>query len=114
MGWLDQSTTIFRSTARVTAVLLLLLGAAAGCGNRADPEVDESQLTGYYEATQGGTLYVVGSLKTVDAIRAGKPPKNVITSRSPKGQPILFENNDTGLGQRLMGEFDRRHGMRNR
>ena len=86
----------------------------AGCGNRSDPEVDESQLTGYYEATQEGTLYVVGSLKTVDAIRAGKPPKNVITSRSPKGQPIVFENNHTGLGQRLMAEFDRRHGMRSR
>jgi hypothetical protein len=109
----SNTTTIFRSTAALLAVLLAFSALAGGCNNR-NPEVDERELTGYYEARHEGTLYVVGSLRTVDAVRAGKPPKDVITSNSPKGQRIVFENNDRGLAARLMSEYDRRHGMRNR
>lgn len=91
---------------------LVLAGfLTAGCVHHDQQELSEADYpTGYYEIRREGTVYVLGSMQSVDKVEAGKPPTNVIPSHSRRGEPLVFEDNGRGLASRLMAEYDRRHG----
>jgi hypothetical protein len=95
---------------RVTLGLMLVLG---GCASRSsDPDTDplRGDLLGYYEYRDQGAVYVLGSIGSLDAARAGKPPATTAAGFSAQGQHVLFETDKAGMTQRLMAEYDRRHG----
>ena len=107
------------------AIVLLCVGVTAqllGCmrssesssvsSKEADPLHGDS--LGYYEVQHEGTIYVVGSIQSRDKIRNDKLPATTSGGFSSKGQAVLFETDDTGLSQRLMAEYDRRHGLSSR
>jgi hypothetical protein len=102
--------------------LLLALAATAhlaGCMRKAsEPALDRSETDprlgdplGYYEQQREGIIYVVGSIQSLDKVRAGKPPPTVSAGFSRAGQAVFFETNNAGLTQRLMAEYERRHGL---
>ena len=69
---------------------------------------------GYYEIPYQGTVYVLGSIQSRDKLRNGQIPPTTAGGFSSQGQAVLFETNNVGLSQRLMGEYDRRHGLSSR
>ena len=69
---------------------------------------------GYYEIPYQGTVYVLGSIQSRDKLRNGQIPPTAAGGFSLQGQAVLFEMNNAGLSERLMGEYDRRHGLSSR
>ena len=104
---------------RLAALSLLLLLALGGCvRTSSDPSLRDSRTDplrgdplGYYEAKRGDSIYVLGSIQSLDAFRAGKVPPTKSAGFSAQGQPVLFETNSSGLEYRLMAEYERRHGL---
>jgi len=106
------------------AVVLLGFAMAAqvgGCVRTSDSSLSSKETdplrgdsVGYYEVAHEGVVYVVGSIQSRDAVRNGKIPATTPGNFSSQGQSVLFETNNTGLAQRLMGEYDRRHGLSSR
>jgi hypothetical protein len=109
---------------RAAIVLLCVVVAAqvGGCmrssdsssvsSKDADPMHGDS--LGYYEVQHEGTIYVVGSIQSRDKIRNDKLPATTSGGFSSQGQAVLFETDEAGLSQRLMAEYDRRHGLSSR
>lgn len=91
-----------------------LAAAAGGCMHsesssdvRTDPKRGDQ--LGYYEVSHEGTIYVLGSIQSRDALRAEKIPPTMRSGFSSQGQAVLFETGPAGLSERLMAEYDRRH-----
>ncbi|MGE5608541.1 MAG: hypothetical protein ACM359_04765 [Bacillota bacterium] len=101
----------------VLAVALGLL--VAGCsrstepsavsGAKSGPSAAEDRI-GYYEIAYGHSLYVLGSMKSLDAFRAGTKPAKTVRRFDPQGREVLFEADGLVLDKRLMAEYGRRHG----
>jgi hypothetical protein len=89
----------------------LVIGGCAGRSSTVEGD-EKRDINAYYEVHREGTLYVLGSMGSVNKLQAGKPPANVIPSHSRTGETIEFEDNGSGLSYRLMAEYDRRHGIR--
>jgi hypothetical protein len=107
----------------LSAILLLALTLAAhlsGCTRSHDSlsDTDTDPLRGdrigYYEIPYQGVVYVLGSIQSLDKLRDGKPPQTTAGGFSAQGQTVLFETNDAGLTQRLMAEYEKRHGLSTR
>jgi len=100
------------------AIVLFCLAMAAqlvGCTHSGDSSPSAStdprhgDLIGYYEVSHEGTIYVLGSIQSRDALRAGKIPPTMRSGFSSQGQAVLFETGNAGLAERLMAEYERRH-----
>ena len=101
------------------AIVLFCLAMAAqlpGCTHSGDSSPSPAStdprhgdLIGYYEVPHEGTIYVLGSIQSRDALRAGKIPPTMRSGFSSQGQAVLFETDNAGLAERLMAEYDRRH-----
>jgi hypothetical protein len=105
---------------------ILLLGAAVaaqllGCAHsqnsslaKGDTDPLAGDRVGYYEISHEGVIYVVGSIQSRDKLRNDQIPRTTSGGFSSQGQAVLFETNNAGLAERLMGEYDRRHGLSSR
>jgi hypothetical protein len=103
------------------AILLFAVATAAqlgGCVRSSDSSISNKNADplrgdsiGYYEITHEGTVYVLGSIQSRDKLRNGQIPPTTAGGFSSQGQAVLFETNNAGLSERLMGEYDRRHGL---
>ena len=101
------------------AIVLFCVAMAAqmiGCTHSSDSSLSNTKtdprhgdLIGYYEVPHEGTIYVLGSIQSRDALRAGKIPPTMRSGFSSQGQAVLFETDNAGLAERLMAEYDRRH-----
>src|SRR5258705_6383936 len=98
-----------------------LAACAGGCMRSHDTSLSDSatdpkrgDLNGYYEQNHEGAVYVVGSIQSLDKLRDGKPPKTTAGGFSSLGQTVLFETDNTGLTERLMAEYEKRHGLSSR
>ncbi|HEV8607275.1 MAG TPA: hypothetical protein VGQ99_18190 [Tepidisphaeraceae bacterium] len=105
------------------AILLFALALAAhltGCTRSHDSlsDTDTDPLhgdrIGYYEVPYQGVVYVLGSIQSLDKLRDGKPPQTTAGGFSSQGQSVLFETNNAGITQRLMAEYEKRHGLSSR
>src|SRR5687768_3809559 len=114
-----------RRIALLSLGLLLAVGGLAqisGC-MRTSSEPGETRLSdrdtdprrgdplGYYEEKRGGVIYVLGSIRAVDQLRAGKAPPTTPAGFSSGGQAVFFETDDAGLQHRLRAEYEKRHGL---
>src|SRR5262249_14752412 len=95
----------------VSIILLSLLAGIGlvGCSHHSSTPSDEGPRGAYYEWTQGGTGYVVGSIESLENLKQGKAPRTAPGGFSPQGQPLSFETDDSGLKYRLQAEYERRH-----
>jgi hypothetical protein len=110
--------------AALSLAMLLAMGAAAliGCTrNSNEPQLTQADTDprrgdplGYYEVKRESIVYVVGSIRSVDAVRAGKPPQTTPAGFSSGGQVVLFETDNAGLQYRLRAEYEKRHGLSTR
>lgn len=96
---------------RVALGLILALGGCASRSSDADTDPLHGDLLGYYEYRDNEAVYVLGSIGSWDAARAGKPPTTTASGFSAQGQRVLFETDNAGMTQRLMAEYDKRHGV---
>jgi hypothetical protein len=78
-------------------------GAKGGASVTEDP-------IGYYEVAYEHSLYVLGSMKSLDKFRTGVLPAKTVRRYDPKGREVLFEADGLVLEKRLMAEYGRRHG----
>src|ERR1044071_7723956 len=100
-------------------LLLISITLAGGCAGRVPPDRPEdkqaiaprSDANGYYEVNYQGKIYVVSDILTAEAIRGGKAPAVTSGGFGATGQPVFFEAGNDGRTQRLMAEYDRRHGL---
>lgn len=100
----------------LSGLCLPLLAALFVCGcqqsarvDDADSQIKQGEINGYYELRRDGTLYILGSLASVDALQAGKLMPKSIRSYTSQGESLVFEANGMGLELRLRAEYDRRH-----
>jgi|SRR5882672_113543 len=105
---------------QMAAVLLCVALAVcvSGCVRSHDSSLADSatdpkrgDLNGYYEQNYEGAVYVLGSIQSLDKLRDGKPPKTTAGGFSSQGQAVLFETDNAGLTERLMAEYEKRHGL---
>ncbi|HEV8291521.1 MAG TPA: hypothetical protein VGP94_06340 [Tepidisphaeraceae bacterium] len=106
------------------AIVLLgvaLAAQAGGCVRSNEPSISSKDAdplrgdsVGYYEVPHEGVIYVVGSIQARDRVRNDQLPPTTSGGFSSQGQTVLFETNNTGLAERLMAEYDRRHGLSSR
>jgi len=87
-------------------------GESSASSRNADPLRGDG--IGYYEISHEGTVYVLGSIQSRDKLRNGQIPPTTAGGFSSQGQAVLFETSNPGLSERLMGEYDRRHGLSSR
>jgi hypothetical protein len=110
-------------------IVIVALGLAGlvGCvRHETDRELLGGDSIGYYEwpDRDRGVVYVVGSLSSYEKIKAGQTSATTRSAPmlqfagerrfSSGGQAVLFETNGSGLANRLMAEYDRRHGLSSR
>jgi hypothetical protein len=110
--------------AALSLALLLAMGATAltGCMRTsnesglsdADTDPRRGDPVAYYEAKHEGKLYILGSIRSLDNLRAGKPPATTAAGFSSGGQAVLFETDSAGLQYRLRAEYEKRHGLSTR
>src|SRR5438067_12080300 len=103
------------------AIVLLFVALAVcvgGCMHSHDSSLSDSasdpkrgDVNGYYEQNYEGAVYVVGSIQSLDKLRAGKPPQTIPGGFSSQGLSVLVETNNSGLSERLMAEYEKRHGL---
>lgn len=99
----------------VISIGLLLAGCARNVdsgmvdGGRSGSAAVEDPI-GYYEIAYGRSLYVLGSMKSLDKFRAGTLPAKTVRRFDPQGREVLFEADGLVLDKRLMAEYGRRHG----
>ena len=82
--------------------------------SRTDTDPLRGDQIGYYEISSQGVVYVLGTIQSRDKLRNGQVPPTTSGGFSSQGQAVLFETNNAGLAERLMGEYDRRHGLSSR
>jgi len=95
-----------------TASLLALAGCLILAGCASGPEDRYARYRDYYEFRQGEVLYVLGSVDSLHRLREeGKPPERTVAAWGAGGRRLQFEATAPGLADRLMAEYDRRHGL---
>jgi hypothetical protein len=103
----------------VVLLCVALAACADGCrrsqdGSLSDPALDPKRgdANGYYEQRYEGSIYVLGSIQSLDKLRNGKPPKATGGGFSSQGQSVLFETEGgAGVTERLIAEYEKRHGL---
>ena len=102
---------------RATLAALLLSCTLTACTRSPDAPTSEDRRLhptsrpAYYEVKHEGAIYILGNMASFDRARNGQMPARTVRRNSRGGVPLYFEANDSGMQERLMAEYDRRHGL---
>ena len=68
----------------------------------------------YFEVAHKGRIFVLGSKASADKLAAGTEPGTSVTriAYGPKRETVVFEADKGSVENRLIAEFDKRHGKK--